>query len=75
MTGIQCCKSALQEHQIEEDVTAQIFEGHANISDKAKKEKKAANFVQAIERMEQLLDGNLYHDIRDACVCSKVGCG
>lgn len=73
MAAIQRFRSSLLRYQIAGDITAQIFEGYKNISDKAKKEKKAAFFVQAIERMELLLDANLCYDIRDACACSKGG--
>ena len=73
MTAVQRFKNALQEYQVGEDVSAQIFAGYETISDRSKKEKRAAFFIQAIERMESLLDRELCHDIRDACACSKGG--
>ena len=73
MTAVKRFKSALQEYQVGEDISAQIFEGYENVSDKLKKEKRAAFFMQAIERMEALLDRELCHDVRDACACSKGG--
>jgi hypothetical protein len=73
VTAIQRFRSALQEYRVGDDVSAQIFEGYETISDRSKKEKKAAFFMQAIERMEVLLDRELCHDIRDACACSKRG--
>lgn len=73
MTAIQRFKDALHEYQIGENIIAQIFEGYENISDRARKERKAAFFVHAIERMENVLDSNLCHAIREACACSKGG--
>jgi hypothetical protein len=73
VTAIQRFKSALQEYQVGEDISAQIFAGYETISDRSKKEKRAAFFIQAIERMEALLDRELCHEIRDACACSKGG--
>lgn len=73
MTAIQRYRTALQEYQIPADIFARIFENYENITDKAQKEKRAAFFITAIERMESLLDSNLCHDIRDACACSKGG--
>jgi hypothetical protein len=73
MTAVKRFKNALQEFQVEEGVVAQIFKGYETVSDRSKKEKRAAFFIQAIERMEELLDRQLCHDIRDACACSKGG--
>jgi hypothetical protein len=73
MTAVKRFKNALQEFQVEEGVVAQIFAGYETISDRSKKEKRAAFFIQAIERMEELLDRELCHDIRDACACSRGG--
>jgi hypothetical protein len=73
MTAVKRFKNALQEFQVEEGIVAQIFQGYETISDRSKKEKRAAFFIQAIERMEALLERELCHDIRDACACSKGG--
>jgi hypothetical protein len=73
MTAVQRFRNALQEYRIEDNIIAQIFEGYEKISDNVKKEKRAVFFIQAIERMEQLLDDQLCRDIRDACACSKGG--
>jgi hypothetical protein len=73
MTAIQRYTKALQEYQIPADIFARIFEDYENITDKAQKDKRAAFFTSAIERMESLLDRHLCHDIRDACACSKGG--
>ena len=73
MAAIQRLKNALEEFRIEEDVVAQIFQGYENVSDRSKKDQRAAFFIQAIERMEELLDRELCHDMRDACACSKGG--
>jgi hypothetical protein len=73
MTAVKRLKKALQEFQVEEGIVAQIFQGYETISDRSKKEKRAAFFLQAIERMEGLLDRELCHDIRDVCACSKGG--
>jgi hypothetical protein len=73
MTAIQRFRQSLQAHDVDDSVVEQIFEGYERISDRTKKERRAAFFVQAIERMDQLLDAQLCHDIRDACACSKGG--
>ena len=73
MTAIKRFKNALQEFQVDEDIVSQVFQGYESISDRSKKERRAAFFIQAIERMESLLDRQLCHDIRDACACSKGG--
>jgi hypothetical protein len=56
-----------------EKVTAEIMEGYESITDNAKKEKRAAFFMKAMERMDALLDFETCRDIRDACACSKGG--
>lgn len=48
MGAIQRLKSSLQKYQIAEDITAQIFDGYINISDKTKKEKKAVFFCKPL---------------------------
>lgn len=73
MTAVKRLKNALEEFQVEAGTVAQIFQEYETVSDRSKKEKRAAFFIQAIERMEELLDRDLCHDIRDACACSKGG--
>ncbi|MBN1976764.1 MAG: hypothetical protein JW918_05130 [Anaerolineae bacterium] len=73
MTAVQRFKHALGEFQVKEGVVAQIFQGYETVSDRSKKETRAAFFIQAVERMEALLDRELCHEIRDACACSKGG--
>ena len=73
MTAVKRFKNALPEFRVKDDIVAQIFQGYETVSDRSKKEKRAAFFVQAIERMESLLGRQLCHDIRDACACSKGG--
>jgi hypothetical protein len=73
MTAVQRFRTALHEYQVDDDIVAQIFKGYEKISDKVPKDKRAAFFIQAIERMEHLLDNQLCRDIRDACACSKGG--
>ena len=73
MTAVKRFRNALAQMQISTDVTDQIFAGYEKISDNVKKEKRAEFFITAIERMENLLDEDLCHDIRDACACSKGG--
>ena len=71
MTAVKRFRSALVQLQIPDETTEQIFAGYEKISDNVKKEKRAAFFITAIERMENLLDEDLCHDVRDACACSK----
>jgi hypothetical protein len=73
MTAIQRFRNALQQLQIEENVTAAIFEGYEGINDGAKKETRAAFFMKAMQRMDALLDKETCHAVRDACACSKGG--
>lgn len=73
MTAVKRFRKALHELQIPAEITGQIFAGYQKISDNVKKEKRAAFFVTAIERMENLLDEDRCHEIRDACACSKGG--
>jgi hypothetical protein len=73
MTAVKRFRNALQEFRVEEGIVAQIFQGYETVSDRSNKEKRAAFFIRAIERMESLLDRELCHDIRDACACSKGG--
>ena len=73
MTAIKRFRAALQEYHISADILAKIFENYMNISDKVEKGKRAAFFINAIQRMESLLDSDLCHTIRDACACSKGG--
>jgi hypothetical protein len=73
MTAIQRFRNAIQELQVHEKVSAEIMEGYEYINDRAKKEKRAAFFMKAMERMDALLDFETRRDIRDACACSKGG--
>jgi hypothetical protein len=73
MTAIQRFRNALQDLQIDEKVTAAIFEGYERINDGAKKETRAAFFMQAMQRMDALLDDETRQAVRDACACSKGG--
>ena len=73
MTAIQRYKSALQNLHIPDSVTADILAGYESLTDRAKKEARAAFFIQAMKRMDALLDSQTCHDIRDACACSKGG--
>ncbi|MCL5997324.1 MAG: DUF6144 family protein [Chloroflexi bacterium] len=73
MAAIQRFRAALQECQVDPDVTAEIMGGYESITDKAKKEDRAAFFVQAMQRMDARLDAETCHAIRDACACSKGG--
>lgn len=73
MTAVKRFRNALAQMQIPAEISAQIFVGYQKISDNVKKEKRAAFFVTAIERMENLLDEDRCHEIRDACACSQGG--
>ena len=73
MTAVKRFRNALARLEIPPETTEQIFAGYEKISDRAKKEKQAAFFITAIERMESLLDEDRCHNVRDACACSKGG--
>jgi hypothetical protein len=73
MTAIQRFRIALQESQIDISEKARILEGYEKLTDRAGKERRAAFFVDAIARMDDLLDFEIRRDIRDACACSKGG--
>ena len=73
MTAIQRFRNALQQLQVDEKVTTAIFEGYENINDGAKKETRAAFFMQAMQRMNALMDDETRQAVRDACACSKEG--
>ncbi len=73
MTAIQRFKKALNDFQIDGKVTASIMDGYETITDKAKKETRAAFFIEAMRRMETLMAIETCHAIRDACACSKGG--
>lgn len=73
MPAVTRFRKALIEKEIPESIQSQIFQCYENISDRSKKEKKAAFFIDAIKRMDQLLDPDTKHTIRDACACSKGG--
>lgn len=73
MTAVQRFRNALQQLQVDEKVTAAIFEGYEGINDRAKKETRAAFFMQAMQRMDALLDDETRGELRDACACSKGG--
>jgi hypothetical protein len=73
MTAIHRFKNALQELQVPDDVAAEIMAGYETLSDKVSKKQRAAFFIDAVNRMDALLDSQTSHDIRDACACSKGG--
>ena len=74
MAAIQRFKNALQQLQVDEKVTTEIFEGYESINDGAKKETRAAFFMKAMQRMDARLDEQTCGELRDACTCSKRGC-
>jgi hypothetical protein len=73
MTAIQRFKTALQACQIDEHICAELFSGYESLTDKAPKATRAAFFAQAIRRMDELLDSETCHAVREACACSKGG--
>jgi hypothetical protein len=73
MPAVTSFKEALREKEIPESIQNQIFQGYENISDRSKKEKKVAFFIDAVNRMDKLLDPKTKYTIRDACACSKGG--
>lgn len=73
MTAVARFKEALKQQEIPESIQRQIFHDHEKVSDRSKKEKRAAFFKDAINRMDELLDPETNQAIRDACACSKGG--
>jgi hypothetical protein len=73
MAAIQRFRNALQELQVDDNVTAEIFAGYENINDASKKELRAAFFMRAMQLMDARLDEQPRAEIRDACACSKGG--
>ena len=73
MTAVHRLKNALRELQVEDEIVAQVFAGYETLTDKAKKEKRAEFFIQAVQRMEALLGEQSSRAVRDACACSKGG--
>jgi hypothetical protein len=73
MPAVEKFRQALSDQHVDEAIVALIMEGYETITDKSKKEKRAAFFAQAVRRMDDLLDADLCHQIRDACACSKGG--
>lgn len=73
MPPVEKFRQALRDFLVDEAVIAQIMEGYEQITDKAPKEKRAAFFIQAVRRMDELLETEMCHQIRDSCACSKEG--
>lgn len=73
MTAVTRFREALKKHEIPESIQTRIFHGYETVSDRSKKEKKAAFFIDAINRMDILLDPETKQSIRDSCACSKGG--
>lgn len=73
MPAVENFRNALKELQIDTEIVTQIMAGYEKITDKASKPRRAAFFIQTIQRMEQLTDTETCHAIRDACACSKGG--
>jgi hypothetical protein len=71
--AVERFRNALQEVQVDEKSIAEIMAGYEKIRDGAKKETRAAFFIEAIKRMDKLLDNETCRDVRDACACSKGG--
>lgn len=73
MTAVQRFRDALKAHALDDQTVALIFEGFESVSDKSKKETRAAFFRQAVARMDALLPPETRRSVRDACACSKGG--
>jgi hypothetical protein len=73
MSAVKRFKKALQEHEVEDIIIAEIMKDYENISDKSKKFEKAAFFKTAVSKMDELLDSETSKNIRDSCACSKGG--
>ena len=73
MTAVKRFREALRLHDIPEATQSQLFIDFENISDRSKKEEKAAFFIEAIARMDEMLDAETSQAIRDSCACSKGG--
>lgn len=73
MTTVTRFREALKKHEIPESIQSQIFHEYETVSDRSKKGKKAAFFIEAVNRMDILLDPEMNQAIRDSCACSKGG--
>ena len=73
MGAVERFRSALRELEVPEPMMAQIMAGLERISDNSDKPRQAAFFAEAIRRMDDLLDAETCHAVRDACACSKSG--
>ena len=73
MGAVARFREALRVRLGDDTLIAEIMEGHERVTDVSKKERRAAFFVDAMKRMDQLLDFETRRDIRDVCACSKGG--
>jgi len=71
--AVERFRNALQQVQVDEKSIAEIMAGYEKISDKVKKPVRAVFFIEAMKRMDALLDKETCHAVRDACACSKAG--
>ena len=68
-------KKSLHEHNVDESIIHQIFDGYEELEDKASKKIKFAFFARAMKQMDQLMDFDTRYEIIDCCACLKVGSG
>ncbi len=73
MAAVERFRKALSNQQVDENIITQIFYGFEPISDKASKNQKANFFVEAMKRIDVLLNAETCHAVRDACACSTGG--
>jgi hypothetical protein len=73
MSAVKRLRNALYNLQIDEEIIAEIFREYPTIHDKVEKDKRAAFFIRAVERMDALLEPETCHAIRENCACSKEG--
>lgn len=65
--------NSLKDNNVEEEIVSKILEGYEKISDTSKKPQKAKFFMEAMKRMDELLDYETRYKIRDVCACCKGG--
>lgn len=71
--AVENFRSSLQEHNIDPILVAQIMRGYEGISDRSTKVKKVEFFMQAMKRMDELLDYETRYRVRDTCACCTGG--
>jgi hypothetical protein len=64
---------SLEMHQVDAGIVDQIMQGGENIRNNSKPEAKADWLRTAMLRMDELLEANMRHAVREACACCLGG--